>query len=129
MYLATFSLPLFLLIKAASIFAEVTRKRQAHKLNNPRLLKTSFHSLRHLKGTSEYRKTRDILHVQQVLGHRTIKSRLQYINLEAALYHNSNNHDFHVKIAETISEDCKLLETGFEYVTDMDGKKLFRKRK
>ena len=44
-----------------------------------------------------------------------------------ALYHNSNTGDFHVKIAEIIDEACKLLETSFEFVTDMDGKKLFRK--
>jgi len=54
---------------------------------------------------------------------------MQYINLEAALYHGENADDFHVKIAETLEEACKLLESGFEYVTDMDGKKLFRKRK
>lgn len=28
-----------------------------------------------------------------------------------------------------LDEACKLLEVGFEYVTDMQGKKLFRKRK
>jgi integrase/recombinase XerD len=108
---------------------QVTRARQARKLDNPRLLKVSFHSLRHLKGTTEYHSTHDILHVQNLLGHRTIKSTMQYINLEAALYHNSMIDDFHVKIAETLDEACRLLETGFEYVTDMDGKKLFRKRK
>ena len=37
--------------------------------------------------------------------------------------------DYDVKIAETLEEACKLLQVGFEYVTDMDGKKLFRKRK
>jgi hypothetical protein len=31
--------------------------------------------------------------------------------------------------ATTLEEACKLLEVGFEYVTDMDGYKLFRKRK
>jgi integrase/recombinase XerD len=108
---------------------QITRARQTRKLSNPRLLKISFHSLRHLKGTTEYHTTHDILHVQNLLGHRTIKSTMTYINLEAALYHNSNVDDFHVKMAATLEEACKLLETGFEYITDMDGKKLFRKRK
>lgn len=40
-----------------------------------------------------------------------------------------NNDEFHVKVAETLEEACKLIEAGFEYVTDMEGKKLFRKRK
>ena len=108
---------------------QITRARQMHKLNNPRLLKITFHSLRHLKGTEEYHKTHDILHVKELLGHRSIKSTMQYINLEAAIYHNNNTDDFHVKVAATIEEACKLIETGFEFVTDMDGKKLFRKRK
>ena len=32
-------------------------------------------------------------------------------------------------VAETIQEACELVEAGFEYVTDMDGLKIFRKRK
>jgi hypothetical protein len=54
---------------------------------------------------------------------------MQYINLEAAIYHGGDADDFQVKVADTVEEACKLIETGFEYVTDIDGKKLFRKRK
>ncbi|MCW4046816.1 MAG: tyrosine-type recombinase/integrase [Candidatus Bathyarchaeota archaeon] len=108
---------------------QVTRIRQAQKLGNPQLLKISFHALRHLKGTTEYHKTHDLLHVQNLLGHKSVKSTMIYINLEAALYHNNNMDEFHVKVAETLEDACKLLEAGFEYVTDMEGKKLFRKRK
>jgi len=50
-----------------------------------------------------------------------------YVNLEQAIF--EVNDDYEVKIAETLDDACKLLEVGFEYVTDMDGKKLFRKRK
>jgi len=64
-----------------------------------------------------------------VLGHRATKSTTTNLNLEAALYQNSSSDDFHVKVAQTLEDACKLLESGFEYVTDMDGKKLFRKRK
>ena len=32
-------------------------------------------------------------------------------------------------IARALEEACKLLEVGFEYVCEMDGKKLFRKCK
>jgi hypothetical protein len=41
----------------------------------------------------------------------------------------SGNDDYMVKVAKTLDEACKLLEVGFEYVTEMDGVKLFRKRK
>ena len=39
------------------------------------------------------------------------------------------NEDYDIKVAETLDEACKLLEVGFEYVTDMDGKRLCGKRK
>lgn len=54
---------------------------------------------------------------------------MQYINLESALYHHTNMDDFHVKVVANLDDTCRLLETGFEYVTDMDARKLFRKRK
>jgi len=47
--------------------------------------------------------------------------------LEQAIFEVKKDYD--VKVAETLDEACKLLEVGFEYVTDMDGKKLFRKHK
>lgn len=33
------------------------------------------------------------------------------------------------KVAETVEEVCELVEAGFEHVTDIDQKKIFRKRK
>lgn len=39
------------------------------------------------------------------------------------------NDQYEVKLASTVEEAVKLVEVGFEYVTEMDGKKLFRKRK
>ena len=106
----------------------ITRKGIARKLNNPRLLKISFHNLRHWKGTTEYHKTKDVIHVQNVLGHRDIKSTMVYITLENALFH-SKNEEFHVKTAKTVEEACELVESGFEYVTAIDGIQVFRKRK
>jgi hypothetical protein len=50
-----------------------------------------------------------------------------YINLEQPLFEVSD--DFVVKVASTIEQATKLLEVGFEYVNEIDGKKLFRKRK
>jgi len=104
------------------------RKKLAEKLNNPRILKISFKTLRHFKGTIEYHKTKDILHVKELLGHKSIENTLIYIHLEAAIFQTAND-EFIVKAANTLEEATKLLEVGFEYVTDMDGFKLFRKRK
>ena len=105
-----------------------TRKSLAFKLQNPRLKEIGLHAFRHWKATMEYHKTRDILHVQQLLGHRDLRNTLIYINLERALFQNTDD-EFHVKVAQSLDEACKLLEVGFEYVTDINGAKLFRKRK
>jgi hypothetical protein len=40
-----------------------------------------------------------------------------------------SSNDYIVKVAATIDEACKLLEVGFEYITEIDSQKLFRKRK
>ena len=75
----------------------------------------------------EYHKTQSIIKVQKLLGHKSVLNTQIYVNLEQAIF--DVNEDCDVKVAETLDEACKLLEVGFEYVTDMDGKKLFRKRK
>lgn len=104
------------------------RKIIAKKLNNTRLLKITFKTLRHFKGTTLYHKTRDILHVKETLGHKDINNTLIYIHLEAALFKTVND-TFTVRTATTLNEAEQLLEVGFEYVTEIDNVKLFRKRK
>ncbi|MDI6848066.1 MAG: tyrosine-type recombinase/integrase [Candidatus Bathyarchaeia archaeon] len=100
------------------------RKRIAENLGNLRLLKAHFTTFRHWKGTMEYHRTRDLLYVQQILGHKSI----QY---EKALYGTLVEENFTVKVATNVEEACKLIQVGFEYVTGEynDGGKIFRKRK
>jgi len=106
------------------------RKRAAFKLGNPRLMKISLITFRHWKGTMEYHRTRDILYVKRLLGHKCIQNTLIYIDLEIALFH-STNDEFTVRVASNAKEACSLIESGFEYVTGEydDGGKIFRKRK
>jgi integrase len=40
-----------------------------------------FHTFRHWKVTIEYRKTRDILHVKEILGHKFLNSAMLYTQL------------------------------------------------
>ena len=77
----------------------------------------------------EYHQTKDILHVKKILGHRSIQNTMQYIDIEHALFNSGRNDQFTTKVAETVEEVCELVEAGFEYVTDIDQKKIFRKRK
>jgi len=107
----------------------VQRKTAAKKFNNPRLTKITFVTLRHWKGTMEYHRTKDILHVMQLLGHKQIQNTLIYINLENAVFNDTRNDAFTVRVAHDIEEACGLVEAGFEYVTEIDKQKIFRKRK
>jgi len=123
--------------KADKIFASLSsvtsnfymqRRTLAAKLNDPRIRKISLHSFRHWKATMEYHKTKDLIRVQQMLGHADIKSTMIYINLEEALF-NIANDEFHVKTAKTVEEACKLAEVGFEHFDTIDNVHLYRKRK
>lgn len=106
------------------------RKTTVHKLANLRLMKITFITLRHWFGTTEYHRTKDILHVQRLLGHKNIQNTLIYIDLESKLF-NSTNDGFTVRVAHNVGEATSLVEVGFEYVTGEynDGGKIFRKRK
>lgn len=96
----------------------------AHKLHNPRINRTIFHILRHFYGTMEYHHTKDILHVKERLGHRSITSTLIYTHLVSF-----ESDEFHVRTAKTLKEDEELIQAGFEYVTQRDEVKIYRKRK
>jgi integrase len=112
-------------LRSLSCTFERNRKRLAYKLGNPRILKISFHTLRHWKATIEYHKTKDILHVMQILGHRNIKNTLIYTQLICL----ENDDEYICKVAKTVEQAAELIEAGFEYVCEIDGVKLFRKRK
>ncbi|MGA3110907.1 MAG: site-specific integrase [Candidatus Bathyarchaeia archaeon] len=100
------------------------RKRTAHKLGNPRINQITFHTFRHWKATMEYHKTKDILHVMRLLGHKNIKNTLIYTQLVTF-----EDDDYVCKAATNIKEATQLIEAGYEYITEMDNIKLFRKRK
>ncbi|MDP2855803.1 MAG: site-specific integrase, partial [bacterium] len=78
---------------------------------------------RHGFATRLYHQTRNILLVKQQLGHRRIETTLIYTQLI------DSNEEYVCEIASTLEEFTKLLESGFEYISDFDGKKVLRKRK
>jgi integrase len=106
------------------------RRRIAHKLQNPRILQIHLHTFRHWKATMEYHRTKDILHVMQLLGHKKIENTLIYVQLVKAIFQEIDEK-YVCKVAKNVQEAKKLVEAGFEYVTGEynDGGKLFRKRK
>ena len=103
-----------------------SRKRVANSTQNPRIIKITFHTFRHWKATMEYHKTKDILHVMRILGHKNITNTLRYTQLIQ-----TEDDEFISKVAKTVEDACKLIDTGYEYVTEFQdqGVKIFRKRK
>ncbi len=99
------------------------RRRVAVKLKNPRINRITFKTLRHWKATMEYAKTKDVLYVMEILGHRNIKNTLKYTHPV-----DFKSDEYVCKVARTLQEACALVEAGFEYVCDMDGAKIFGKR-
>jgi len=103
---------------------QYSRKKIAGLTKNPRILRITFHTFRHWKATMEYHKTKDILHVMKMLGHKNIKNTLVYTQLI-----NFNEEEYISKVAWTLEEACKLVEAGFEYVCSFENGKIFRKTK
>jgi hypothetical protein len=60
----------------------------------------------------------------QFLGHRNIKTTMRHTQLVAF-----GDDDYVCKIADNVDQAKQLIESGFDYVTDIDEHKLFRKRK
>jgi integrase len=103
---------------------ELKRKYLAGKFGNPRLLGITFHTFRHWKATTEYHRTKDLLYVKKLLGHRSLTNTLRYTHLV-----DFQSDDYVCKVARTVEEAKPLVESGFEYVTEMEGVTLFRKYK
>ena len=103
------------------------RKRTilSERLANTNLKKISFKTFRHWKATNEYHRTKDILHVKRMLGHRRIENTLVYTHLIDF----DEDDGYTVKVASSGEEFTELLESGFEYVSDYEGRKVLRKRK
>jgi len=71
-----------------------------------------------------YHKTKDIVYVQRMLGHRNIQNTLIYTHLI-----NFSREEFIVKVASSIQESSELISQGFEYVATQEGKLIYRKPK
>jgi len=59
-----------------------------------------------------------------LLGHKRLENTEIYTHLI-----DFENDEYHSATAQTIDEAKNLIENGFEFVCDMEGIKLFKKRK
>jgi integrase len=113
-------------IKSSSLSENyrVVRNRLSDKLGDPSIRTIRLYDFRHFKASIEYYKTKDLLYVKAILGHKDLRTTLKYVQLIAF-----PSEEYHVSVARTVKEACSLIEQGFEYVTNMDDAKIFRKRK
>jgi integrase len=100
------------------------RNSLAKKLNDPSFKTIRLYDFRHYYATMLYAKTRDILFVKQCMGHKEIETTLIYTQLL-----NLNEDEWTCQTANNIKDATTLIEAGFEYVTEIDETKLFKKRK
>ena len=100
------------------------RNKLSDKLNDPSIRTIRLYDFRHYFATTLYHKTRDILLVKQQMGHKRIETTLIYTQLL-----NVTDDEWTCKTATNVKEDQNLIESGFEYVSERDGIKLYRKRK
>jgi len=103
---------------------EYARSKAYEIYNDPTIKQIRLYDLRHFKATMEYYKTRDILHVKQLLGHKRIETTLIYTHLVIF-----ESDEWTSAVGATLEECRQLIDNGFEFVCDFEGKKLFRKRK
>jgi integrase len=101
------------------------RNHLAAKLNEPQLKRIPMRNLRHRFATMKYDQTKDILLVKQLLGHKKLETTMFYTQLIAY----NGDEEYTCKAATNVKEATELIEHGFQYVTEIDGLKLFKKRK
>ena len=103
--------------------------RLARLLNNTRFIKIHFHTFRHCKALREYHRTKDILYVKTVLGHRSILTTQQYVEIYSQIYSNDKPDQFITKIAVTKEERIALLDDGWTFIKNDGDDWYFRKPK
>jgi len=100
------------------------KKRQSRKLADPTLLQIRLYDLRHFQACKTYYQTKDVLYTKQKLGWKKLETALFYLQCL-----DFGSEEYHSATAKTVNEAAKLIEQGFDYICDVDGIKLFRKRK
>jgi integrase len=104
------------------------RKRASQKFQNSDMLKIHFHTYRHWHATMAQRQLHDKGYVQMILGHKYSQSTDRYTNLAIA-YGDTTTDEYETRVADTLKEAQSLVEVGFEYHLEVEGHKLFRRKK
>ena len=102
-----------------------TRNRTAEKTADLAIKTIRLYDLRHYFATMTYHKTQDILFTKQQMGHKKIETTLIYTQLLQF----EKDDDYTCKVAQNLEQATQLIQAGFEYLGNIHGHELFRKRK
>jgi integrase len=101
------------------------RNRVADNLKQPELKRIQLRHLRNYSGANLYNRLKDPIAVMRHLRHKKLETTMHYLSAIDL----NEEEDFVVRTANTLQQAVELVENGFQYVTDMDNIKIFRKRK
>jgi hypothetical protein len=106
-----------------------TRNRVADNLKQPELKNIPLKNLRNYSGAQLYKSlpVRDPIAVMRHLRHKKLETTMHYIRAIVLDY--EEDDQWISRTSTTIQEDQKLIDSGFQYVTERDGIKIYRKRK
>lgn len=107
-------------VNARRVAFRYRMKNLAKLHDNPRFLEIHYHTFRHCKALREYHKTKDILHVKSVLGHRKIETTMTYVDLYKQIYGDDYRGEFITKIASNKKDRIILMNEGWTLV-EKDG--------
>jgi integrase len=100
------------------------KRKLSQKFADPSLLQIRLYDLRHFQACKTYHQTKDVFYTKQKLGWKKLETALFYLQSI-----DFGTEEYHSAAAQAIEEAKRLIEEGFDYVTEIDGIKLFRKRK
>jgi integrase len=100
------------------------RNHLADKLKDPTLKTIRLYDLRHYFCTKKLNDIGNPYTVMVLMGHTTLETTQRYMHLL-----NFNDDEWNCVGATTAKEAMKLVESGFQFVTTIEGIQLFKKRK
>jgi len=104
-------------------------ERLARLTDNNRYCKIHFHTFRHVFALRTYHRTKDILYVKTLLGHRSLMTTQRYVELYCQLYDTNEPDQFITKIAATKEERITLINDGWTFIKNDGNDWYFRKSK
>ncbi|WGM90184.1 MAG: tyrosine-type recombinase/integrase [Candidatus Bathyarchaeum tardum] len=104
-------------------------KRLARLTQDRKYLKIHLHTFRHCFALRTYHRTKDILHLKMLMGHKSLLTTQRYVEIYCQLYDSGKPTQFITKIATTKKERCSLINEGWEFIKNDGDDWYFRKPK